>query len=69
MEQVKQIRVHVKNLYKLDVEECVALSIKVEKVYRHDVSELWYTILVHLHDGTLNIMQQIMTALPKEGFE
>ena len=26
--QVKQIRVHVKNLYKLDVEDCVALSSK-----------------------------------------
>ena len=30
--QVKQIRVRVKNLYKLDVEDCVALSRKVEKV-------------------------------------
>jgi len=29
--QVKHIRVHVKNLYKLDVEYCVALSTKVEK--------------------------------------
>ena len=32
-EQVKQIRVRVKNLYKLDVEDCVALSSKAEKVH------------------------------------
>jgi len=29
---VKQIMVHVKNLYKLDVEECATLSTKAEKV-------------------------------------
>ena len=30
--QVKNIRVRVKNLYKLDVEDCAALSTKEEKV-------------------------------------
>ena len=38
--QVKQIRVHVKNSYKIDVEYCVALSTKVEKVQSLDVGEL-----------------------------
>jgi len=32
MGQVKQIRVCAKNLYKLDVEDCVALSTKAKKV-------------------------------------
>jgi len=32
MGQVKQTEVRVKNLYKLDMEDCVALRIKVEKV-------------------------------------
>jgi hypothetical protein len=36
--QVKQIGVHVKNLYKLDVEDCVALSTKAEKVQSHAMS-------------------------------
>jgi len=30
--QVKWIRVRVKNLYKLDVEDCATLNTKVEKV-------------------------------------
>lgn len=30
--QMKQIRVRVKNLYKLEVGDCIALSSKVEKV-------------------------------------
>ena len=37
---VKQIGVHVKNLYKLDVKDYVALSTKVEKVQSWDVGEL-----------------------------
>jgi len=40
IEQVKQIRVWVKNLYKLDVEDCVALSSKEKKVHSRNVSEL-----------------------------
>ena len=55
-EQVKQIRVRVKNLYKLDVEDCVALSSKAEKVQSHDVGEIWHIRLGHLHHGALKIM-------------
>ena len=40
MGQVKRIRVWVKNLYKLDVEDCAALSTKAEKVQSRDTSEL-----------------------------
>jgi len=32
MGQVKKIRIRVKNIYKLEVEECVVLSIKAERV-------------------------------------
>jgi hypothetical protein len=67
--QVKQIRVQVKNLYKLDVEDCVALSTKAEKVQSQDISELWHRILGHLHHGALKIMQQISTGLPKGTLE
>ena len=38
--QVKQIGIRVKNLYKLDLEDCVALSTKAENV--------WVVILVKL---------------------
>ena len=38
--KVKKIEVCVKNLYKLDVEDCVALKTKEEKVQGHDVGEL-----------------------------
>jgi len=40
MGQVKHIRVCVKNLYKLYVEDCVALITKVEKEQSCDVGEL-----------------------------
>jgi hypothetical protein len=56
--QVKWIRVRVKNLYKLDVEDCVALSTKAEKVQSRDIGELWHRRLGHLHHGALKIMQQ-----------
>lgn len=57
MEYVKQIEVRVKNLYKLDVKDFVALSIKAEKVQSHNIDELWHRRLGHLHHGTLKIMQ------------
>ena len=38
--QVKKIEVCVKNLYKLDVEDCFALKTKEEKLQGHDVGEL-----------------------------
>jgi len=63
--QVKRIEVRVKNLYKLDVEDCVALSSKAEKVQSRDVSELWHRRLGHLHHGALKIIQQITIGLPK----
>eukprot|EP00253_Pinus_taeda_P010452 PITA_10452 len=63
--QVKQIRVQVKNLYKLDVEYCVALSTKEEKVQSRDIGELWHRILGHLHHEALKIMQQISIGIPK----
>ena len=65
MGQMKQIVVRVKNLYKLDVEDCVALSTKLDKVQIRDVDELWHKILGHFHHGTLKIMQNITTGLPK----
>ena len=57
MWQVRQIKVHVKNMYKLDVEECVALRSKVEKVQSRNVDELCHMRLRYLHHGTLKIMQ------------
>ena len=67
--KVKQIRVWVKNLYKLDVEDCASLSTKVEKVQSRDISELWHRGLGHLHHGAMNITQQISTRLPKGTLE
>lgn len=66
---VKKIGVCVKNLYKLDVEDCVALSSKVDKVQGHYVGELWHKILGHLHHVFLKIMQQITTSLSKGALE
>ena len=63
--QVKSIRVRVKNLYKLDVEDCVALSTKAKKVQSRDIGELWHRSLGHFHHGALKIMQHISTGLPK----
>lgn len=63
--QVKQIKVRLKNLYKLDVEDYVALSNKVDKVQICDVSELWQMRSCHLHPGTLKTMQQISIFLSK----
>eukprot|EP00253_Pinus_taeda_P035315 PITA_35315 len=63
--QTKQIGIRIKNLYKLQVEYCVALSSKVEVVHGQDISELWHRRLGHLHHGAFKIMQQISTGLPK----
>ena len=56
MKQVKKIRVCVKNLYKLDVEDCATLNINAEKVQSRDVNELWHKRLGHFHHGSLKIM-------------
>ena len=53
--QLKWIVVQVKNLYKLDVEDCANLSSKLEKVQSRDIGELWHKILGHLHHGALKI--------------
>jgi len=45
----------VKNLYMLDVDDCITLRNKVEKVKIHDVVQLCHRILAHLHHGTLKI--------------
>ena len=54
--QVKKIGVYVKKLYKIDVEESVALSMKAEKVQSNDVSEIWHIRLGHLTHGALKII-------------
>eukprot|EP00253_Pinus_taeda_P022816 PITA_22816 len=61
----KMIGIRVKNLYKLEVDDCEALSMKVELVQSQVIGELWHRRLGHLHHGALKIMQQISTALPK----
>eukprot|EP00253_Pinus_taeda_P023493 PITA_23493 len=55
--QTKRIGIQVENLYKLEVDDCVALSMKVELVQSQDIGELWHKRLGHLHHGTLKIMQ------------
>ena len=67
--QTKRIAIRVKNLYKLEVDDCVALSSKAEMVQSQDVGELWHRRLGHLHHGALKIMQQIPTGLPKGNLE
>eukprot|EP00253_Pinus_taeda_P025183 PITA_25183 len=67
--QTKRIGIRVKNLYKLEVGDCVALSSKADMVQSQDVGELWHRILGHLHNGALKIMQQISTRLPKGKLE
>jgi len=69
MGQVKRIGVQVKNIYKLEVEYCVTLSMKEEKVQISDISELWHRMLGHLHHGTLKIVQKIYIGLPKGTLE
>eukprot|EP00253_Pinus_taeda_P031503 PITA_31503 len=64
--QVKKIGIQVKNLYKLEVEECASLSTKAKRVQSQDVGELWHRKLCHLHHGALKILQQISIGIPKE---
>ena len=59
----------MKNLYKLEVDDCVALSTKAELVLSQDISELWHRQLGHLHHGALKIVQQISTGVPKGKLE
>ena len=54
--QVKKIGIRVHNLYKIEVEDCVALSSKVENMLSRDIGELWHMRLGHLHHGALKIL-------------
>ena len=65
MGQTKRIGILVKNLYNLEVDGCAAMMGKAEEVVSRDEGELWHRILRHLHHGTLKILQQISTGLPK----
>jgi len=67
--QFKRIGIRVKNLYKLEVDDCAALSSKAELVQSQDISEFWHRRLGHLHHVVLKIMQQISTRLPKGKLE
>ena len=69
MGQTKRIGIRVKNLYKLEVDDCAKLSTKVELVQSQDISKLWHMQLGHFHHGALKIMQQISTRLPKGKLE
>eukprot|EP00253_Pinus_taeda_P027338 PITA_27338 len=62
--QTKRIGIRVKNLYKLEVDDCATLSSKAELVQSQDDGEIWHRRLGHLHHGALKIMQQISTGLP-----
>ena len=55
----------MKKLYKLDVEDSVALRSKVENVQSHNVDEFSHRRLGHLHHGDLKIMQKITTGILK----
>eukprot|EP00253_Pinus_taeda_P034816 PITA_34816 len=57
MGQTKRIGIRVKNLFKLEVDDCATLSTKVELVQSQDIIELWHRQLGHLHHGALKIMQ------------
>ena len=65
MGQTKRIRIRVKNIYKLEVDGCAAMMGKAEEVVSRDEDELWHRRLGYLHHGTLKILQQISTGLPK----
>ncbi len=54
--QTKRIGIQVKNLYKLEVDDCATLSTKAELVQSQDIGELWHRRLGHLHHGALKIM-------------
>eukprot|EP00253_Pinus_taeda_P036139 PITA_36139 len=69
MGQTKRIGIRVKNLYKLEVDDCATLSTKAKLVQSHDIGELWHRWLGHLHHGTLKIMQHISTGLTKGKLE
>ena len=54
--QAKNIGIHLKNLYKINVDGCTTLMGKVDKVASQDEGELWYKRLGHIHHGALKVM-------------
>eukprot|EP00253_Pinus_taeda_P024147 PITA_24147 len=67
--QNKRIGIRVKNLYKLEVDNCATLNTKAELVQSQDIGEFWHRWFGHLHHGALKIMRQISTGLPKGKLE
>ena len=65
MGQTKRIGIGVKNLYKLEVDGWATMMGKAEEVVSWDEGELWHRRLGHLHHGTLKVLQQISTRIPK----
>ena len=57
MGQTKKIGIRGKNIYKLELNDCAALSTKVELVQIQEIINLWHRRLGHLHHGALKIMQ------------
>ena len=55
----------MKNIYKLDVDGCIELMGKADKVVSWDEGELWHKRLGHIHHGSLKVMQKNYTGLPK----
>eukprot|EP00253_Pinus_taeda_P012261 PITA_12261 len=45
MGQTKRIGIRVKNLYKLEADDCAALSTKAKLVQSQDIGELWHRVL------------------------
>eukprot|EP00253_Pinus_taeda_P026878 PITA_26878 len=67
--QTMRIGIQVKNLYKLEVDDCAVLSSKAEVVQSQDIGEMWHRRLGHLHHEALNVMQQSSIGLPKGKLE
>eukprot|EP00253_Pinus_taeda_P020979 PITA_20979 len=63
--ETRKIGVRVKNLYQLHVDGCSVMACKAEGVVIWDDGKLWDRRLGHFHHGTLKILQQISTGLPK----
>ena len=55
--QTKRIGILVKNLYKLEVDDCAAMVGKEEEVVSRNEVELWHRRLGHLYHGALKILQ------------
>eukprot|EP00253_Pinus_taeda_P025406 PITA_25406 len=56
MIHTRRIGIWVKNLYKLEVDDCATLSSKAELVQIQDIGKLWHMQLGHLHHAALKIM-------------